>query len=355
MFMYKVFLRGSMLSLVSVILLFSKVVAQDAYYYGKTYIENFYYSTDKLVLKLTTAKSPQEIASLDPAFDTARLPEPSKFGFFTVYLLAGSDVNSCLNRLNNNSDIEIANPVYISSITGENIAFDRVSVKFQDSITRNTIDSMNSVNQVSIVDSVYGIPNWYILKINKQTGKNVLETANLYSQSPLSVFAAPDFLLNKKVSLNPPDPSFNQQWYFKNTSQTGGTNDADIDADSAWDFGLGDATVVVADNDMGVEAHRDLPQSRLVAGYDWAGNGSTDPPDSDPSPGHNGVCCGHGMATTGLISASQDTVPITGIAPAVKIMPVKTWDNFGGPCTTVEDASAITWAHDHFSQIGRAH
>jgi len=357
MFLLKVALRSFMLPLFLGMLLFSNVVAQDAYYYGKTYTESFYYATDRLVLKLSpdTTMSAQEITSLDPAFDTSRAPEPNRFGFFTVYLLSGSDVNTCLNRLKNNSAVEIANPVYISTITGENIAFDRVSVKFQDSITRNTIDSMNIANQVSIIDSVYGISNYYILKISKQTGKNVMEIANIYSQSPITVFAVPSFLINIRVNLNPPDRFFlSHQWYFNNIGQFGGTPDADIDADSAWDLELGDPAIIVADIDMGVKAHKDLPQSRLVAGYDAVGNDVTDSnnaPDFDPSPGDCQDVCWHGMATTGLIAASQDTIGITGLAPNIKIMPVKIWDNFGGGGYAPEVASAISWAHFHGAYI----
>ncbi len=57
----------------------------------------------------------------------------------------------------------------------------------------------------------------------------------------------------------PNDPSFGIQWSKLNGGQSGGTVDADIDADLAWDITGGDPSVVIAILDSGTEnTHTDL-------------------------------------------------------------------------------------------------
>ena len=51
---------------------------------------------------------------------------------------------------------------------------------------------------------------------------------------------------NSLANISPNDPGFPDQWYLKNTGQTDGTVDADIDADKAWDIYKGNSTVKIA-------------------------------------------------------------------------------------------------------------
>ena len=57
----------------------------------------------------------------------------------------------------------------------------------------------------------------------------------------------------------PNDPDFSRDYGLRNSGQTGGTPDADIDADEAWDVTTGSRVVVVAVIDGGVDyTHPDL-------------------------------------------------------------------------------------------------
>ena len=61
------------------------------------------------------------------------------------------------------------------------------------------------------------------------------------------------------AQLVPNDALFAQQAGFRNTGQTGGTSDADIDADEAFDITTGSEDIVVALIDSGVDyTHPDL-------------------------------------------------------------------------------------------------
>lgn len=78
-------------------------------------------------------------------------------------------------------------------------------------------------------------------------------------------------------TVDPNDPLYGQQWNFKNTGQNGGTPDADIDADLAWDIERGDPSVVIAVIDSGTEiTHSDLASTVWVNPGEIPGNGIDD-------------------------------------------------------------------------------
>jgi subtilisin family serine protease len=140
------------------------------------------------------------------------------------------------------------------------------------------------------------------------------------------------------------DPYSSRQWSLNNIGQNGGAVDADLDVPDAWSTTTGDNSVTVAVIDEGVDlAHPDL-LANLVAGYD-----ATDQPSGDtaggPEPGSDDA---HGTACAGIIAAVSDNDEgIAGIAPGVRIMPVRIAysSGLGGWLTTDAWISdGINWA-----------
>lgn len=145
----------------------------------------------------------------------------------------------------------------------------------------------------------------------------------------------------------PNDTLFAQQWSLNNTGQSVGgvvgAVDADVDGPEAWEITRGSSSVVVAVLDTGVSmSHPDLA-GRLVSGYNVTG-GSTAATDDNTNDSH-------GTACAGVIAAGSNTFGVVGIAPDVKIMPVKV-----GATTTFASeawlAAGLTWAVDHGAKIG---
>jgi len=115
---------------------------------------------------------------------------------------------------------------------------------------------------------------------------------------------------------DPDDPQYPSQWNWKNTGQSGGTVDADVDADLAWDLERGDPSVTIAVIDSGTQiSHPDLAANVWTNvdeipnnGLDDDGNGYVDDvagwdfdnDDNDPESGffHGtfvaGMCCAVG-------------------------------------------------------------
>ncbi len=124
------------------------------------------------------------------------------------------------------------------------------------------------------------------------------------------------------------DPLSALQWGLRNTGQSGGEAGWDINIEPAWaylDDKLGalsfddEDSIIVAVLDEGVDlTHEDL---NLVAGYD----ATYDPEDSErvDSLGGPNPWDGHGTACAGIIGAKSNDIGIVGVAPGVKIMPVR--------------------------------
>ena len=154
----------------------------------------------------------------------------------------------------------------------------------------------------------------------------------------------------------PNDPMYPDQWGHNNTVQMlsydwathshengdpVGTVGFDTNAESAWDTGYGNAGVIIAILDSGVDI--DHPDLRLIAGYDFGDNDSN-PDDDSASPGHGTACAGVAAAM------AQNALGVSGIAGGCSIMPVKVADS-GGTMYFSYIQDALYWAADNGADV----
>jgi len=112
-----------------------------------------------------------------------------------------------------------------------------------------------------------------------------------------------------------------------------------LDLETVWKTTQGSASVIVAVIDTGVAAgHPDLKNS-MVAGYDFIA-GSANAADDN----------GHGTHCAGNIAAEINGVGMVGVAPKVKIMPLKFLDAAGSG-DTADAISAIRFAADNGATV----
>ena len=139
------------------------------------------------------------------------------------------------------------------------------------------------------------------------------------------------------------DPMKDLQWYLD--------GEYGINVTKAWKITKGSPSVVVAVIDTGITAHPDL-DANIVPGYDFITSASNardgSGRDADPSdPGDwdsadNTPSSWHGTHVAGIIAASSNEIGITGIAPNVKILPIRVLGISGG--SEGDIAAGINWA-----------
>jgi subtilisin family serine protease/subtilisin-like proprotein convertase family protein len=153
----------------------------------------------------------------------------------------------------------------------------------------------------------------------------------------------------------PNDPRFSSMYGLNNTAQTGGIQDADIDAPEAWNINTGTRRTIVAVIDTGVDYnHQDLAANMWrnageiagdgidndgngyaddIYGYDFANN------DADPFDDQ-----GHGTHVAGTIGAvGNNGIGITGVNWNTQIMALK-FLGADGSGSTAGAISALNYA-----------
>ena len=124
-------------------------------------------------------------------------------------------------------------------------------------------------------------------------------------------------------------PAISQQWFLPR-----------IHADAAWDLTKGQASIIVAVVDTGLDLNHPDLQGQWINGYNELD------PQSLPQDNQ-----GHGTHVSGIIAAAlNNSTGVAGIAPQCKIMPIKALDS-KGQGDDMDIAVGIRWAVDHGAKI----
>ena len=133
------------------------------------------------------------------------------------------------------------------------------------------------------------------------------------------------------------DPGFSNQWGL-NPSSTYNINIGD-----AWNITYGNSDILVAVIDTGIDINHPNLKANIVPGWNFTTyvnsvqNGDSNV-YSDP------VVDAHGTHIAGIIAAPRNNIGIQGVAPNVKIMPLKVLGADGG--TIFHAIKAIEYAND---------
>jgi subtilisin family serine protease len=197
-------------------------------------------------------------------------------------------------------------------------------------------------------------------QVRLAAGMDVETMRRWYASRSDVEYAEPNYLARKAAEPN--DPLFEDQWALRNTGQrvngVRGTPGADINATAAWDRHTGDASVVIAIIDSGIDhSHPDLaaniwanPDDSAngldddgngyiddVRGWNFVGN-NADPMDDDADR--------HGTLVASISGAAGDNgIGISGVNWRVSLMALKVLDAEGSGATS-DIVAAIDYAID---------
>lgn len=145
------------------------------------------------------------------------------------------------------------------------------------------------------------------------------------------------------------DTYFINQWHLK----SGVSNPYGMKVTDAWRVETGLPSVYVAVLDTGITAHPDLDPN-VVTGYDMVsdvtsandGDGRdsdpSDPGDWDYSSSNRSNSSWHGTHVAGIIAAADNNFGVLGVAPNVKLIPVRVLGVQGG--TEADIVAGLKWA-----------
>jgi subtilisin family serine protease len=189
---------------------------------------------------------------------------------------------------------------------------------------------------------------------------DVMTLISPLKNDPRVEYVEPNYIY--RASGTPNDPRFSELWGMHNTGQTGGANDADIDAPEAWDTQTGSESTLIAIIDTGVDYnHPDLAANIWANPGEIPNNGADDDNNGyiDDIRGWNFVSNNnnpmddnlHGTHVAGTIGAiGNNGVGVAGVNWRVKIMPLKFLGSDGSG-TLANAISAILYAANNQARV----
>lgn len=166
-----------------------------------------------------------------------------------------------------------------------------------------------------------------VQEVQLRPGFSEVTAVKYYSQLPYVEYAHRNNLY--RAVYTPNDPLLSQQWHHNL-----------IQALQGWDVNRGDASIIVAICDTGINmTHPDLA-GKIVAGYDFINN------DDDATDDN-----GHGTFCAGLAAAQTDNnVGVAGVGFNCWLMPVKVLSGGGGGSDT-SVANGILFAAQNGAKV----
>jgi subtilisin family serine protease len=216
----------------------------------------------------------------------------------------------------------------------------KLLVRFKRDAAVSTQASVHSRIGTTVVHTYKFVPDLQVVQLPERL--SVERALAYYKSNPDVLYAEPN-LIYKTSATTPNDPLFPELFGLHNTGQTGGTNDADIDAPEAWDISQGSDQVVVALLDSGIDyTHPDLAANTFVnqpeftgqTGVDDDGNGYVDDIHgintidgiADPFPNDGDA---HGTHVSGTIAAAGNNGSgVVGVNWRAKIVACKAFSQF---------------------------
>lgn len=189
------------------------------------------------------------------------------------------------------------------------------------------------------------INSTYLIKIPSLSYPDNFALLEKLKKNKLFGLVEPNFISYSKA--HTADPYYSYQWGIKNTTQLGGTNDADSDVEEAWTYSTG-LGAKIAVFDVGVQLdHPDLT-ANLLSGYDATGGGSQGGPTLDTQ-----AKSAHGTACAGIAAAVSNNSGIAGVAYGAKILPVRIGYIDSGQLITQPSwiIDALSWADNNGADV----
>ena len=316
--------------LIVMIILTCFMTSQAQYYYSDNRQIPLMIDSSKVIVKFAdqiTLDSAASFINQYERIDGWLFDEPVMEGFDVLSLNDGDGYDEFIDSLASHDIFDIVNPYYLNTHGDRFLIGNTICCKFSAGIPMSVIDSINAIYGISILRESDYIANSFVLEVDESSQYSVLELANLYYELDQTEFSHPNFLGGFYL-----DGGYIYDYY----SWKQWTLNRVFEINPGWEparaFQIaapGD-DIIVAVLDDGIAAHEDLPQSRILAGYDFACSDFTTEPCNRPRFGYHGMGCVGIIAASNTVDSIEGTDPnsgIYGICPDCKILPIKMASN----------------------------
>lgn len=317
-------------------------------------------SSGRLTLQSNIVQQTLSIVSIDTPLTVERQLDKKGITILNAKSFSTSSpklLRSQIQEIGAVDAVEYANPVYTSNRSiNEIIPTDEILVRFTSEYGRAEVDAFCERYNLSLKRKTASRLNVYVLCVNGLNSRSTINVANSLNGRTGVVWSQPNFI--QKLELNRVNDEFyTNQWHLENHGWSQGTEDADVDAEAAWDIQTGSPGITIAIIDDGVDLmHEDLAiwtNPNEIAGNGRDDDGNHYPDDthgwdfySDDNTPDADYANDHGTACAGVAAAKgNNNRGVAGIAYGCKILPVKIAGGSGG--TFVDDAAlgeAISYA-----------
>jgi len=224
--------------------------------------------------------------------------------------------------------------ILTTGLIAQKYASGNILIQSKPGVTMDELKIGLDISQYKIVKPLMKRANIYLVKVMDRSLTTEVALKEI-SKNPWVQNAQFDHYITPRQTF-PDDPSFNSQWGMHNTGQSGGLEDADIDAPEAWNLSTGGVNaigddIVVAIVDGGcMLSHADLDDNLWVNIDEIPGNNIDDDNDGyvDDVNGWNAFNSngnvssdGHGTHVAGIVGAEGNNGSmVTGVNWNVKLM-----------------------------------
>ncbi|MCM1567226.1 MAG: S8 family serine peptidase [Dehalobacter sp.] len=220
----------------------------------------------------------------------------------------------------------------------------QILVKYKDDTKADSVKTKVKKNlNLAKLDSKYKKKQTKTELLEISQDDDIAKVVKEFKKDTNVVYAQPNYKLNLYSATA--DERFNEEWGLFNAGQAisgvAGTPGIDIGAESAWTTTEGSSSVLVGVLDTGIDTtHPDL-NGNIVSGYNFI---------TDSSNVFSSVSSdSHGTHVAGIIAAEANSAGIKGVAPGVKIVPLKFIQD--GTGYTSDAIEAIEYASSHGIKI----
>ncbi|MCX7922699.1 MAG: S8 family serine peptidase [Clostridia bacterium] len=229
-----------------------------------------------------------------------------------------------------------------------------IIVKYKDDKKADSVkNSIKSKLKLSKLDTKKKLKNRKIELIQIDEKTDINQVVDELKNNPDVEYVQPNYKLSTEST--PADPKYNQQWGLTNSGQeiegVFGRSGVDINAAPAWGTTTGTSATVVGVLDTGIDInHPDLKGNIYINTKEIPANGIDDDNNGykddingwdfvngDSTVYDNATLDLHGTYVAGIIAAKSDSAGITGVAPNIKVLPLKFINgNVGYTCDILE-------------------